>query len=81
MSAVLDTHAVIWYLMADARLPAGVIALLRGDTQRRQPSVVSAVSLVEMVYLAERGPDRARCLRSASERGGKTRRFVPRGTR
>jgi PIN domain nuclease of toxin-antitoxin system len=54
MNLVLDTHAVIWYLLDDRQLPTAIGRLI--DEATEIDSVfVSAISLVEIVYLAERG--------------------------
>ena len=55
MSLVLDTHAVIWYLLDDRRLPNKVFELIESSAKRRQPVFVSAITLVEIIYLVERG--------------------------
>jgi len=55
MSLVLDTHAVIWYLLDDRRLPNKVFELIESSEKRRQPVFVSAITLVEIIYLVERG--------------------------
>jgi PIN domain nuclease of toxin-antitoxin system len=55
MSAVLDTHAAIWYLLDSERLSEKVFSLIDGAAGSGQPSYISAVSLVEVVYLGERG--------------------------
>ena len=54
MSAVLDTHTVLWYLENSAEL-SGVARTTIEDAVRDARDVhVSAISLVEMVYLVER---------------------------
>jgi PIN domain nuclease of toxin-antitoxin system len=55
MSAVLDTHAAIWYLLDAASLSQTVFSLIDGAAAAGQPTYISAVSLVEVVYLVERG--------------------------
>jgi len=55
MPAVLDTHAAIWYLLDSTRLPAAVYSLIDGAAARGTPAFLSAISLVEVVYLVERG--------------------------
>lgn len=55
LKAVADTHALIWYLENDARLSQRAgdfidLATLTGDQVG-----VSSVSMVEMVYLSEKG--------------------------
>ena len=55
MPAVLDTHAAIWYLVDSARLTAPVYLLIDRAAASGTPAYISAVSLVEVVYLVERG--------------------------
>lgn len=55
MPAVLDTHAAIWYLLDSAKLSERVYALIDGAAAAGSPTYLSAVSLVEIVYLVERG--------------------------
>lgn len=55
MSAVLDTHAAIWYLVDSAKLPEAVYSLIDGAAASGTPTYISAISLVEVVYLVERG--------------------------
>ena len=55
MSAVLDTHAAIWYLLDATSLSQAVFSLIDGAAAAGQPTYISAVSLVEVVYLVERG--------------------------
>jgi PIN domain nuclease of toxin-antitoxin system len=55
MSAVLDTHAVIWYLLDSHQLSAAAYSLIDEATAKGAPTYVPAVSLIEIVYLVERG--------------------------
>ena len=55
MPAVLDTHAAIWYLLDAKNLPDAVFSLIDGAAASGAPTYISAVSLVEVVYLVERG--------------------------
>ena len=55
MPAVLDTHAAIWYLLDSRNLLETVFALIDGAATGGAPTYISAISLVEVVYLAERG--------------------------
>ncbi len=54
MPAVLGTHAAIWYLLDSRHLPQTVFALIDGAVASGTPTYISAVSLVEVVYLVER---------------------------
>ena len=55
MPAVLDTHAALWYLIDAANLPQRVFSLIDGAATSGAPTYISAISLVEVVYLVERG--------------------------
>lgn len=55
MPAVLDTHAAIWYLLDAKNLSQTVFSLIDGAAASGTPTYISAVSLVEVVYLVERG--------------------------
>jgi PIN domain nuclease of toxin-antitoxin system len=55
MPAVLDTHAAIWYLLDSKNLSQAVFSLIDGAAGSGTPTFISAVTLVEVVYLVERG--------------------------
>jgi PIN domain nuclease of toxin-antitoxin system len=55
MPAVLDTHAAIWYLLDTKNLSQAVFSLIDTAAASGVPTYISAVSLVEVVYLVERG--------------------------
>jgi PIN domain nuclease of toxin-antitoxin system len=55
MPAVLDTHAAVWYLLDSTKLSEPVYSLIDGAAASGTPTYISAVSLVEVVYLVERG--------------------------
>ena len=55
MPAVLDTHVAIWYLLDSRRLSKQVYDLIDHSAAAGSPTLISAISLVEVVYLAERG--------------------------
>lgn len=55
MPAVLDTHAALWYLLDSSKLSAATYSLIDGAAANGTPTYISAVSLVELVYLVERG--------------------------
>jgi PIN domain nuclease of toxin-antitoxin system len=54
-AVVADTHALIWYLDAPDSLSAGAVSALDGATEAGEPIFVSAISLVEILYLVEKG--------------------------
>ena len=55
MSAVLDTHTAIWYFLDSSKLPQSVFSLIDEATVKGTLTYISAISLVEIVYLMERG--------------------------
>lgn len=56
MAAVLaDTHAILWYLTADPRISGAAIAALDNATASGDPIFVSAITMVEIQYLVEKG--------------------------
>ena len=55
MATVLDTHATVWYLTAPKSLSPAALQAIRGATQSGEPLYVPSISLVEVVYLVERG--------------------------
>ena len=54
-SLVLDTHSVVWFLARSSRLSAGARQAIREALSSNHPVYVSAVSIVEIVYLVEKG--------------------------
>ena len=55
ISAVADTHAVIWYLYDDMRLSAKAKAFLDQAASYGHQIGISAITLIEIVYLVEKG--------------------------
>ena len=56
MSAiVLDTHCLIWYLGGDPKLTMAARSAVDTALQTGDPIYVSSITLVEMIYLGERG--------------------------
>jgi PIN domain nuclease of toxin-antitoxin system len=53
--AVADTHAAIWYLSADKRLSTSAKSFLDSAQRSTDQIAISAITLVEMVYLIEKG--------------------------
>ena len=53
--AVADTHAVIWYLANDLRLGAKAKSTFEGASRNGDQIAVSAITLVEIIYLVEKG--------------------------
>jgi PIN domain nuclease of toxin-antitoxin system len=54
IAGVADTHALIWYLTNDRRLSLTAKQFLESSAQNGDQIGVSAISLVEMVYLIEK---------------------------
>jgi PIN domain nuclease of toxin-antitoxin system len=54
MSLVLDTHAVIWYFLGSDQLSAIALEAIRSSIQGGKRVYISAISIVEMIYLTER---------------------------
>ena len=54
-SVVADTHALVWYLVDPARLSPVASAALDEAVDGGGAIFVSAISLVEIVYLVEKG--------------------------
>lgn len=56
MSAVVaDTHAAIWYLRDPSRLSSSALAAMRQAVSDSEPIFISAISIVEVAYLVEKG--------------------------
>ncbi len=55
ISAVADTHTAVWYLFDNPRLSAGARQAIEEAFRAGDQIGVSSISLVEMVYLAEKG--------------------------
>jgi PIN domain nuclease of toxin-antitoxin system len=55
IAAVADTHTVIWYLAADTRLSHAARRTIDTAARNGNRIAISAITLVEMVYLIERG--------------------------
>ena len=52
---MLDTHAAVWYLLDSQKLSQPAYSVIDGAAASGTPTYISAVSLVEVVYLVERG--------------------------
>jgi PIN domain nuclease of toxin-antitoxin system len=55
VSAVLDTHSTIWYLHRSTHLSPTALRIIRSAVDTGWPLFISAITLVETIYLAERG--------------------------
>lgn len=54
-AVVTDTHAAIWYLLEPERLSPQAVAALDGATGAGDPVYMASISLVEVIYLVEKG--------------------------
>lgn len=54
-SVVVDTHAAVWYLLNDPRLSRKAGSVLDQTTQGGDPILIPSISLVELIYLVEKG--------------------------
>jgi PIN domain nuclease of toxin-antitoxin system len=50
-----DTHAIVWFLSASPRLSPNARAAMERAVNERNAILFSAISLVELVYLVEKG--------------------------
>ena len=55
MAVVLDTHAAIWYFSNSNQLSATALSAIEGAATSAEDIFLSAISLVEVIYLAEKG--------------------------
>jgi PIN domain nuclease of toxin-antitoxin system len=55
ITAVADTHAVIWYFVNDPRLSNLAKQSFEKAAQQGEQIGISSITLVEMVYLVEKG--------------------------
>lgn len=54
IAAVVDTHALLWYLHKDSRLSASALAALNGAASKGDQIAVSSITLIEVAYLVEK---------------------------
>jgi len=55
IAAIADTHTAIWYLFSDPRLGKAAATFIESAVANGAHIGISAISLAEMVYLAEKG--------------------------
>lgn len=75
-----DTHALIWYLFDEERLSPTGRAALDGSIEAGFPILVSAISIVEVIYLEEKHRIKAgatKRIREACEGEGPSLEIVP----
>ncbi len=54
IAAVADTHAIVWYLLGDARLSAKARKTIDEAANAAQKIAISAITLAELIYLIEK---------------------------
>ena len=54
-AVVTDTHAAIWYLLKSPKLSSNAQIALDDATNSGDPIYVASISLVEIIYLVEKG--------------------------
>ena len=54
IAGIADTHTAIWYLYDDLRLSPAARAFIEDDRERGDTIGLSAITLAEIVYLAEK---------------------------
>jgi PIN domain nuclease of toxin-antitoxin system len=52
---VIDTHTLIWYLTSSPRLSPKALARIEATMEAGDPVYVPAISLIEVIYLVEKG--------------------------
>ena len=62
LRAIADTHTLIWYLYADARLSPAARKLMDAAAADADQIGFSSISFVEIIYLGEKGRIRAETL-------------------
>jgi PIN domain nuclease of toxin-antitoxin system len=55
ISAIADTHAVLWYLYDDARISGKAKRFIEETNDQGNQIGISTITLVEIVYLIEKG--------------------------
>jgi PIN domain nuclease of toxin-antitoxin system len=55
IAAIADTHTVIWYIFSDVRLGKAAKNLIENTAQNGNQVGISSITLIEMVYLIEKG--------------------------
>lgn len=55
LRAIVDTHAASWYIYGDDRLSPVARAIIEQAAANGDQIVISSITLIEAVYLAEKG--------------------------
>lgn len=56
-SVLADTHVLIWYATAPSMLSTTALQMMEQSVATGQPIVIASVSLIELVYIAEKRSD------------------------
>jgi PIN domain nuclease of toxin-antitoxin system len=67
-----DTHVIIWLLTEPGQLSAAAAKVLKDATDANWPIRISVISLVEMLYLVEKGRINSATLADLSDLLGKS---------
>lgn len=54
-SVVVDTHTLLWYLTNSPRISANALAAIQTALDAGSPVYVAAITVVEVLYLEEKG--------------------------
>jgi PIN domain nuclease of toxin-antitoxin system len=65
---IADTHTIVWYLMDNTRLSASANQFLETSAQDGNQIGISSITLVEIIYLIEKGRIAAESLTSLATR-------------
>jgi len=55
VGVVVDTHSAVWYLLASNSLSGEALRALEAATQAGDPVYLPSISVVEVIYLVEKG--------------------------
>jgi PIN domain nuclease of toxin-antitoxin system len=55
VGVVVDTHSAVWYLLASNRLSREALRALEAATRAGDPVYLPSISVVEVIYLVEKG--------------------------
>jgi PIN domain nuclease of toxin-antitoxin system len=55
VAAVLDAHAAVWYLLKSRSLSPKALGAIEVALQSGEPAFLPSISLVEVLYLVEKG--------------------------
>ena len=55
MGVAVDTHSAVWYLLASNSLSGEALRALEAATQAGDPVYLPSISVVEVIYLVEKG--------------------------